>query len=222
MEIVLIPGFMLDRDLWRDMRPTLEQMGRVIDVDTAQDDTIAGMADRALAAMYGPALVVGFSMGGYVAREIAYRAQGKVAALALVATSSRASPARAVADPARFRQLGHSAVMRSLHPDHRDEAILDRLVAMSRRLGGEAFRRQSGLARNGDTDRLGEIRCPTLVVSAAQDELRLIDEAPELHAGIAGSTLRVIEHCGHMIPIERPSELLALLRGLAKTKADTR
>lgn len=64
MEVLLIPGFMLDADLWRDVRADLGSLGRVVDADTTVDDTIPTMAARALEALSGPALVIGFSMGG--------------------------------------------------------------------------------------------------------------------------------------------------------------
>ncbi|WP_202392695.1 alpha/beta fold hydrolase [Croceibacterium xixiisoli] len=136
MNLLLIPGFMLDADLWRDMRAALAEIGDVVLADLTRDDTLGGMADRAIAALSRPALVVGFSMGGYVAREIAYRAPDRVAGLALVATSSRAhGPQPGLPDPAEFRQIGRAAVMRSLHPDHGSDANIQRVQAMSRRAG---------------------------------------------------------------------------------------
>ncbi|HUD91487.1 hypothetical protein [Sphingobium sp.] len=58
--------------------PRWGRTGRVVDADTTQDMTIEAMADRAIQTLSAPAIVIGFSMGGYVARSIAYRAPGKV------------------------------------------------------------------------------------------------------------------------------------------------
>ena len=82
---------------------------------------------------------------------------------------------------------------------------------MGMRLGGEVFRRQSMLERPGDLQRLHEIRCPTLVVAAGHDQLRSLDEARELQAGIPGAEFALIEDSGHMIPIEAPAALAAVL-----------
>jgi pimeloyl-ACP methyl ester carboxylesterase len=41
--------------------------------------------------------------------------------------------------------------------------------------------------------------------------LRSLEESQELHAGIAGSTFAVIDHSGHMIPIEAPQALADVL-----------
>jgi pimeloyl-ACP methyl ester carboxylesterase len=82
---------------------------------------------------------------------------------------------------------------------------------MGARLGGEVFRRQSLLARQDERDSLHAIRCPTLVIAGAQDRLRSLDEARELHDGIPGSDFSVIEGTGHMIPLEAPERLAALI-----------
>lgn len=211
MQILLIPGFMLDTDMWFEVRPALERLGNIVDVDTAQDSSIGAMAERAISSMAGPAIAIGFSMGGYVAREIAYRAPDLICGLALVATSSRGDTPRPTPSLSQsgFRALSRSAVLRSLHPDHRSEGLITRVQRMSSRLGGDVFQRQSRLRRDDDTARLGEITCPTLVVAAAQDELRSIDESRTLHDHIPGSAMKIIERTGHLIPLEQPEELIA-------------
>jgi pimeloyl-ACP methyl ester carboxylesterase len=82
---------------------------------------------------------------------------------------------------------------------------------MGVRLGGEVFRRQSMLERRSDLDRLGEIRCPTLVVAAGHDQLRSMEEAREMQAGIPGAGFALIEDSGHMIPIEAPEALAGVI-----------
>ena len=217
MDVLLIPGFMLDADLWTAMRPGLDGLGQTVDVDTTRDDTIAAMADRAIAGFSAPAIVIGFSMGGYVAREIVYRAPNKVQGLILVASSSARHDPRAVpTGSATFLQLGRAAVARSLHPGHRSDILIERVQAMSERLGGEVFRRQSTMERVDDTVRLAEITCPTLIIAAAQDQLRSIEESQLLHEGIKSSELKIIEQSGHLVPIEQPSQLLATLCAFAE------
>jgi pimeloyl-ACP methyl ester carboxylesterase len=144
-----------------------------------------------------------------------------VRALVLIATSTRPdTPAvrqrkgaiGSAAPSIAFSGLSRIAVATSLHPKDRDnEALIERVRAMGTRLGGEVFRRQSMLERPADLDRLDAIRCPTLVVAAAQDQLRSLEEARELQAGIPGATLAIIEDTGHMIPIEAPDRLAGVI-----------
>ncbi|WP_439598063.1 alpha/beta fold hydrolase [Falsiroseomonas sp.] len=217
MAVVLLPGFMLDAGLWDEMAPLLAPLGPIHHGDLFQDGTLEGMAERVLAGAPAQFVLVGFSMGGFVAREVARMAPGRVQALVLVATSARGDSAsqqarRGAISGRAFRGMSRSAIARGLHPDRAgDAALVDRLRGMGDRLGGEVFGRQSLLPRPAFDTRLGEIACPTLVVAAAQDALRSVAESQELAAGIPGAQLRIIEGSGHMIPIEAPGELARLI-----------
>ncbi|NKC29938.1 alpha/beta fold hydrolase [Falsiroseomonas selenitidurans] len=221
MSVVLLPGFMLDAGLWDEMAPLLAPLGPIHHGDLFQDETMQAMAARVLADVPGRFVLVGFSMGGFVAREVARMAPARVRALVLVATSARgdsaAQQARRQAIAGRpagqaFRGMSRGAIARGLHPDRAgDTALVDRLRAIGDRLGGAVFLRQSQLARPAFDTRLGEIACPTLVVAAAQDALRSVAEAEELAAGIPGARLHVIEGSGHMLPIEAPQALADLI-----------
>jgi pimeloyl-ACP methyl ester carboxylesterase len=226
--LVLLPGFMADASLWDDMREALEGFGPVLHGELGQDDSIMGMAQRVLASTPCPSFVlIGFSMGGYVAREVARMAPERVAALVLVATSARGDTpeqerrkqagARGAAKLA-FRGLSRVAIASSLHRDRAgDEAMIARVRTMGERLGRDVFLRQSMLARIGDADRLGEIRCPTLVVAAAQDRLRSLEEAAELRDGIPGAEMRIVDPSGHMVPLENPRMLAATVLSWLRT-----
>jgi pimeloyl-ACP methyl ester carboxylesterase len=221
MSLLLVPGFMADETLWRDLEAPLAPFAPLHHADLRHDSSIEAMARRALESAPPSFLLVGFSMGGYVARDIARLAPERVRALVLIATSTRPdTPAMRqrkgaigkAAPSVAFSGLSRTAVATSLHPKDRDnDPLIERVRAMGMRLGGEVFRRQSMLERPGDLARLNEIRCPTLVVAAGQDQLRSLEEARELQAGIPGATLEVIEDTGHMIPIEAPARLAAVI-----------
>lgn len=212
---------MADATLWDDMRDRLAPFGPLVHADLRHDSTLEGMARRVLADAPPTFILAGFSMGGYVAREIVRQAPGRVRALALIATSTRPdSPAlrqskarvAQAAPSVSFAGLSRIAIATSLHPkDSANEALIERVRMMGVRLGGVAFRNQSLLERPGDLHLLGQIRCPTLVVAAGHDRLRSIEESRELQAGIAGAEFALIEDSGHMIPIEAPRQLADVL-----------
>ncbi|MDG2522573.1 alpha/beta fold hydrolase [Caulobacter segnis] len=219
MPVVLTPGYMLDADLWTDIAPAFAPYGPVSQADVTRDGTIEAMAERLLDEAPDRFVLIGFSMGGYVAREAVRRAPERVSALALIATSARgdnhiqAARRAAVAGQMKteaFKGLSLAAVAASLAPGAAP-ALAERVRKMSARLGYEVFRRQSALVRDGDVGRLGEIACPTLVVAAAQDQLRSLAEAEQLRDGIPGARLAVIEGSGHMIPLEAAGALSRLL-----------
>ncbi len=221
MSLVLIPGYMADASLWDDMTDALAPAGPIHHASLAHDDTIPAMARRLLAEAPERFVLVGFSMGGYVAREATRRAPERVRGLVLAATSARSdSRKQAVAkrlaiegvEAGHFGGLSRAAAAASVHPDRAgDVDLIERIRAMGRRLGREAFLRQSRLERVGDADRLGAIACPTLVIAARQDRLRSVAESEELRDGIPGATMAVVADAGHMLPIEAPDALAALI-----------
>jgi pimeloyl-ACP methyl ester carboxylesterase len=221
MALVFVPGYMADKELWSSLEAELEEFGPIVHADISRDDSIPQMARRVIAKVPERFVLIGFSLGGYVAREIARLVPQKVNALVLVATSSRGD----TADQARrktsaaglaahsFKGLSVSSIQASLHPSRTtDAALISRIRAMGVRLGRDAFLRQSGLVRESDFDRLREIRCPTLIVAGEQDQIRCLDEALELNVGIPRSTLVTIPVSGHMIPMEQPTALAKTIR----------
>jgi pimeloyl-ACP methyl ester carboxylesterase len=229
MAIVLVPGFMLDAALWADVADGLGPFGPLVFADLGQDATIEAMAARVLVDAPGRFALIGFSMGGYVAREVVRQAPGRVTALVLAATSARAdTPERrrvkqaAVAriSAADYAGVSRASVARALHPDRAgDTALIERVRGASIRLGPEVFARQSALDRRSDLDRLGEIGCPTLILAGSDDRLRSLAEAEELRDGIPQAELRTIENTGHMMPLEQPAAFLAAVVPFLATHA---
>ncbi len=224
--LVLCPGFMTDRGLWACMEKKLEALGRCHFADLGQDDSLAGIARRTLDAAAARFVLIGFSMGGYVAREMAGQAPHRVAGLVLMDTSARPNGAKAaernrrlieVTNERGFRGFSRMARQKSLHPDRRrDDSLLAAMQDMALRMGEAAFLRQLALERRDGRHGLRDIDCPTLVVWSRQDELRSLDEAQELTNGIANASLEIIENCGHMTPLEQAGELSRILRNWLK------
>ncbi|WP_292083806.1 MULTISPECIES: alpha/beta fold hydrolase [unclassified Brevundimonas] len=220
MTLLLIPGFMADATLWDAMTDDQAPFAPLVATDLSRGEDIETMAAAILSDAPDRFVAVGFSMGGYVARELARIAPDRVTALILIATSARGDTEELVrqrrsalkAAPKAFKGLSRPAIVSSLHPDLAgDEAMIARVRDMGLRLGGEVFHRQSAMARAGDRDRLDEITQPTLIVAADADRLRGADEAEELHRGIAGSTMVHVARSGHMIPLEQPQALAKVM-----------
>jgi 3-oxoadipate enol-lactonase len=93
--LLLIAGLGQGTWVWRDVLPPLERDLRVITFEARGTgklskvparDSVAAMAADAAAELDGPAHVLGFSMGGYVALTLALAAPELVQSLLLVAT----------------------------------------------------------------------------------------------------------------------------------------
>jgi pimeloyl-ACP methyl ester carboxylesterase len=218
-DLVLLPGFMCDEDLWADMAAALAALGNVHYGNVYEDATLEGMARRVLAASPQRFVLVGFSMGGFVARVLTLMAPERVAGVAFIASSARGYSDEEIerrkaalrSGPARSRPAS-AATARGLHPDReKDPVLLERLRGMQRRLGREVYARQTTMARPDGYADLERIACPSLVVACRQDRLRRFDETERMARHLPRARFAVLEDCGHMAPLERPGELTALL-----------
>jgi pimeloyl-ACP methyl ester carboxylesterase len=135
--------------------------------------------------------VLGISMGGRIALELALSRPERVRSLVLVSTAARTRAKVRLSWPARLL------------------AVLVRLPPF-RRMDPQpryAFLRQREASRSYDaTARLGEIRVPALVAHGRKDVTVPLEDAETLAAGIAGSELAVFGG-GHAFFIRRRDEL---------------
>jgi len=206
---------MLDETLWDEVVPLLQWQAPVHRLPLGPGTTTDEIARSVAQAAPERFVLVGFSLGGYIARKVAELFPERVAALVLVASSLESdTPERAKAkqdairalDPSTFRGLSMGSIAQSLHPDRRgDRELVTRIREMGRRLGYEAMVVQSGLRRDGIA--AAELRCPTLVIGADQDALRSAQETRELADAIPGARLEVIDGSGHMLPLEQSAVL---------------
>ena len=238
---LLIAGNMCDGRLWDEaggaIRQALEAAtGRApIDADTYQDDSIAAMAARALAATEGPLITIGFSMGAIIAIEMAVQAPQRIAALGLIGYNATADlPERAAHRPvqqAKARSGGLERVLtQELKPNYLAAAnrgntqLLALLRDMGMALGPDVFVRQSEALRlrNDRVSALAGITCPVLLMGGSEDALCPPEWHRRWHGLLAHSQL-FIEPAGHMVPLEAPLALAEKLAAwLAVLGADQR
>jgi pimeloyl-ACP methyl ester carboxylesterase len=216
--LVLLPGFMCDADLWTDMASDLAELGSVHYGNVYQDNTLEGMARRILAESPDRFVLVGFSMGGFVARVLTLMAPERVAGVAFIASSAReytpAERERRIQGnlPGDRPKRVNPGVALGLHPDReRDPVLLARLRDMQRRLGPEVRARQAALVRLDGYADLERVACPALVIACRQDRLRSFAETERMARHLPHSRFEVIDDCGHMAPLEKPYELAARL-----------
>jgi 3-oxoadipate enol-lactonase len=212
--LVLIPGLSNDVSDYAAIVPRLSAKFRVIILDNrgaGRSDkpdapyTIEMMADDVaglLAALdIQEANVLGISMGGRIALDLALRHPARVKKLVLVSTSARAAKT--------FRGF----------------LLLDVLSRISTAVfKGKypqpyyAFVRQRAASRNYDcTGRLHEIRVPTLILHGRKDRIAPWPLAEQMHANIRGSALMAFKG-GHVFLFFQPQPFAdAVLQFLGTT-----
>lgn len=174
--------------------------------------------------------VIGLSLGGWMAAELATRAPERVSRLVLtspvglhlegapVAQLFGRTPAELARDLYADQSHPMAQMMHALSDWMGDvsrivelpmEVLLPMWQAMAAtaKLGWNPYLHNPKLL-----ERLRRVKAPTLVVAGAVD--RFLPRAhPEAYAaGIPGARLEVIEGAGHMVPLERPAEFTALVR----------
>lgn len=223
--LVLVPGLLCDAALWHGQVEDLADIAKPWVADVTRDDSVTAMAQRVLAeAPAGRFALAGLSMGGYVAQAILRAAPERVERLALLDTSARAdTPEQTVrrrglielAEKGQFRGVTPRLLPVFLHPDRLgDKALTDAVMAMTERVGKDAFLRQQRaiIGRPDNRPHLTAIRCPTLVLCGRQDQLTPLEWSEEIAALIPGAQLAVIENCGHLSTMERVWEVNVALR----------
>ncbi|MCK4940179.1 MAG: alpha/beta hydrolase, partial [Rhodospirillaceae bacterium] len=98
-----------------------------------------------------------------------------------------------------------------VHPDHVEKTgVGDVVLQMAENVGKDAFlRQQTALMHRVDSrPDLANINCPTLVLCGRDDALTPVEVHQEMADGIGDNAkLVVIEHSGHLAPLEQPEEV---------------
>jgi pimeloyl-ACP methyl ester carboxylesterase len=223
-QIVLIPGLMNDAWVWRHQLGVLSRLGPVHIACNDGCDRLDGMAARILDATSGPLAVIGHSMGGRVALELALAAPERVTRLALVASGAHGVGA-AEADGRRHlvdlaRRDGMGAVADAWMPamvgaaGRANAGLMQGLKAMLSRCAVDIFAAQQHalLHRQDRMGSLATLPCPTLFVAGDEDPTSSPAFNREMAALARHGQYVELDNAGHMLPIEQPSALAAQLR----------
>lgn len=212
--LVLIPGLVSDAIVWQAVAEAAPLPAHHADV--ARDDSITAMAERVLLETDGELIVVGHSMGGRVALEMARIAPGRVRGLVLANTGH--GPKREAELPKRYEMiaLGHKDMAEladvwlppMMHPERsgNDPQLVARLKEMVLRAGPEVHERQirALIGRPNATAYLPEIRCPILLLTGRQDGWSPVAQHQEIANAVPDAELAIIEDAGHFAPVEQP------------------
>ncbi|WP_342618074.1 alpha/beta hydrolase [Rhodoferax sp. GW822-FHT02A01] len=222
MTLAMLPGLMCDAAVWSPLYPHL---GRTVSPwvpDYGDLDDLGAMADRVLQQVPSERFALaGHSMGGRVALEVVRKAPHRVTHLALMDTGYLARPAGAageqeaqkrhallqIAKTEGVRAMAQTWVQGMVHPARlQDSALLESVLAMFARKTADIFASQIAalLARPDASPVLSAWNKPTLLLCGAQDEWSPPTQHAAMQALLPDALLAVVEHAGHMAPMERP------------------
>ncbi len=235
--IVLIHAFPFDHRMWVPAAEALPETVRAVAVDLpgqgySEFGSIPPRLDLVADAVYqtlqavgiANAIVVGASMGGYVALGVAERHPGFVSGLGLVDTKSTADTAQARAN--RLRIAREMEMGQSLQPVLAMPGQLLGATSLKTRrhllptldawVHGQAPRGLAWALRMmaGRADRthvLAQFGGPAAIVVGEEDQVTPLTDAEHMLAAAADGALTVVPGAGHLSALETPREVAAAL-----------
>jgi pimeloyl-ACP methyl ester carboxylesterase len=237
-KVIFLHAFPLNRMMWTpqldvlrgnydvvapDMRGhgASEVTEGVITMERMADDVHGIVTELEL----GPVILVGLSMGGYVALEFARKYVGELSGLVLADTRATADSEEGRA--ARYTMIeevaanGPAAVAESLLPKllskrcvEEDPTVLVEVRRMIETTSAAGIAGAlAGMAERPDsTPVLSTIRVPTLVIVGEEDAITPPSDAEAMAAGIAGARLERIEGAAHISNLECHARFTSVLK----------
>ena len=162
--------------------------------------------------------LVGNSLGGWLAAEIAVRNTQHLAsvtlcnAAGLYVPGAKQSDSFMMSEEQRLREFFYDKkkademVARVMHPDREDAVLKNRATVA--KLSWQPRSHDPHLPKW-----LHRIDVPTLVLWGDHDKSFPSEHAQAYHRAIPGSKLVMIPKCGHVPQIEKPDEFIAALEG---------
>lgn len=228
--LLLIAGLGFGRWGWFKQIPALSRHFRTITFDIRGEQNlrqgVANLSAEAEALLDHLGVkkthVLGTSLGGFVAQQLALEQPELVDRLVLVCTSHGSKSPEPMSPQALGRMIGwgslspEKAVRRGLeaatseayrvgHPEEFEQVVRWRL-ADSPSLSNYFQQAMAGARFDASRD-VENITSPTLVVHGAKDRYVPVTNATVLAKAIPGAKLRILEEAGHLVFIEQAKEV---------------
>jgi 3-oxoadipate enol-lactonase len=226
--VLLLHGLGADASSWTLQIPALSQAGfRPLAADApgfggspydGRSWTIRRVAAQMAALLEelgtGPVNVVGLSMGGVIAQQLALDFPQLTKKLVLVSTFCVLQPQdlsgwayfirRALAILTLGMQAQAQVVARRLFPDPKDAPLRSMYLAVISRADPRAYRKAMlALGLFNSRKRLGLIKVPTLVITGTEDSTVSPARQKLLVEGIPGACQVLIPQAGHAVSIDQ-------------------
>jgi pimeloyl-ACP methyl ester carboxylesterase len=221
-QVVFLHPIGLDRRIWADIHvpgaTALDLPGHG-DTPAADQVSLDRLVDYVLAQLTGPATLVGLSLGGMVAQQVALREPSAVASLVVACSTSASNPEVMFERSAATRQGGMAGVL---------DTTLDRwftpeALATPGHPGVEYARRRlldddpevvaqywEAMSKHDVRERLPSLKVPATFIAGAEDRASSLAVLEGMARAVPDAVLRVLDG-PHMLPLEQPREFTEAL-----------
>ena len=243
--LVLISGLGFGRWGWFKQVPAFSRHFRTITFDIRGERKLENGVDDLVREVVSlldhlgvkKAHVLGASLGGFVGQELTLLRPDLVDRLVLVSTSYGGRGPESMSVQALWDMLGWgsfspegvvrrglktatSEAYRAKHEDEFEQLVSWRLADSP---SDASYYEQARAGASFDLSRdIGGITSPTLVIHGAEDRYVPVANAAALAGAIPGARLRVLEHAGHLVFIERFADVNREVVSFLKPRRDRR
>jgi pimeloyl-ACP methyl ester carboxylesterase len=224
MPTLFLAGQLSTELLWKNQQALADGIATL-----RHHDTVRELAQATFAAAPSRFALVAHGMAGFVAFEMLRQQPERIEKLVLMSvlapadtpkqTARREGYLRLVAD-GRYDEVIEERIPMLVHQGRvNDASLIADLRTMARDIGPEDFLHQQRaiMSRPDSRPGLAAISCPVLLIYGRADAITTWEHQQEMQSAIPDVRLEVVEDSGHMLPLERPEKVNALLRDFLTT-----
>ncbi|CUH63076.1 2-hydroxymuconate semialdehyde hydrolase [Thalassovita gelatinovora] len=222
LQMVCLPGLLCDTGVFDPVLAGMDEPAQVLPVPRVA--SFDAMVAQIVAQLPDAAVLVGMSMGSYLALAVARQFPARVKGLVLIGTTAAADTPRAAALRVKVAAwaaregeaaLADSVADSMLSPARRaDPALRATIRRMTESQGVDTFAmHQAALAERPDqTAALADILCPVLVITGTEDTSTPLGAGRAVAETVPNGRFVALDGVGHMPVLETPDLVARHLR----------
>lgn len=219
LPILILPGTLCTGTMFIEQRNQLLQHCQHISVvQFTTEKSLSEMAYKViLATQNKPCAMIGFSMGGIVAAEVAKTHPHLIAKLALINSNCHADlPERKAGRVEHIKQAKagqlSSLIQNTFMPNYLYQQKSEHkkiIMDMALSLGEKCFSAQAmAIEDRPDTiNVLKKLKADILILSGLQDKICPVEHQHYMHNSLPNSQLLLLDECAHFSPLEQANKV---------------
>ncbi|MBV8801620.1 MAG: alpha/beta hydrolase [Gammaproteobacteria bacterium] len=227
MEIVFIPGLICTNQIWGELN-NLRNYYQCHDADIYHFDRIEKTSDYIIKNLPNREItVIGISMGGYIAIDMALKDRKKIKNLILINTTSNSVNLSTINDRMKGIELAKKGMLDEVVEMYKGACyfqpknewiMLEK--EMAQQVGPDAYINQqlSIINRTNYSEVIKNIQAKTLIISGKNDQIIPYHDSIHMFENIPQSSLILLNKCGHLATLEKGNFIFNIINEFLKEK----
>jgi pimeloyl-ACP methyl ester carboxylesterase len=222
MYIIFIPGLICTNQVWGKLN-NIRNNYKCHDADVTHFNSIEKTSAHIISQLSQDEIaVIGLSMGGYVAIDLALKIGKKIKKLILINTTCNSVNLDTINDRMKAIELAKKGMLDNIiemckgccYFNPREEWIMLE-KEMAKQIGPDAYINQqlSIINRPNYSDLIKNIQTQTLIISGKYDQIVPYQDSIYMFEQIPESSLLLLDKCGHLSTLEKGGSVLNAVNG---------